>query len=156
MSPQIYYFHIDHNTPCLPPRILHNHCFQLLLGIPVVPREIQDNCYAKKPSNQKRTANTVRNTITTTLCWMRGKIVYRRYCVFVTATFFCGEVPGEGEGGGYYWESFVWVCPRLSKSWPYFRPKNVIYTPLVGAGLENSYPFSDLASKMRTATKTIS
>ena len=27
-----------------PPRqILHNHCFQFLLGITVVPREIQDN-----------------------------------------------------------------------------------------------------------------
>ena len=100
MSPQIYYFHIDHNIPCLPPRILHNHCFQFLLGITVAPREIQDNGHAKKPSNQKRTANRVRNTRTTTLSSMRGKIVYRRYCVFVTATFFCpqdsccGEVPG--------------------------------------------------------------
>ena len=33
---------------------------------------------------------------------MQGKIVYQRYCVFVTATFFCpedscrGEVPGGG------------------------------------------------------------
>ena len=26
-----------------PPQILHNHCFQFLLGITVVPREIQDN-----------------------------------------------------------------------------------------------------------------
>ena len=39
----IHHFHIDHNAPCLPPRILHNHCFQFLLGITVVPREIQDN-----------------------------------------------------------------------------------------------------------------
>ena len=29
------------------PIILHNHCFQLLLGITVVPREIEDNGYAK-------------------------------------------------------------------------------------------------------------
>ena len=43
----IHYFHIDHNAPCLPPKILHNHCFQFLLGITVVPREIQDNGYAK-------------------------------------------------------------------------------------------------------------
>ena len=36
----IHYFHIDHNAPCLFPRILHNRCFQFLLGITVVPREI--------------------------------------------------------------------------------------------------------------------
>ena len=39
----IHYFRIDHNAPCLPPRILHNYCFQFLLDIAVVPREIQDN-----------------------------------------------------------------------------------------------------------------
>ena len=33
----IHYFHIDHNVRCLAPRILHNHCFQFLLGLPVVP-----------------------------------------------------------------------------------------------------------------------
>ena len=29
------------------PQILHKHCFQFLLGITVVPREIKDNTYAK-------------------------------------------------------------------------------------------------------------
>ena len=29
-----------------PPKILHSHCFQFLLGITVVPREIQGNGYA--------------------------------------------------------------------------------------------------------------
>ena len=29
------------------PPVLHNHCFQFLLGITVVPREIVDNGYAK-------------------------------------------------------------------------------------------------------------
>ena len=45
----IYYFHIDRNAPCptSPPQILHNHCFQFLLGVTVVPREIIDNGYAK-------------------------------------------------------------------------------------------------------------
>ena len=38
---------MDHNAACLPPRILHTHSFQFLLGITVVPREIQDNDYAK-------------------------------------------------------------------------------------------------------------
>ena len=42
----IHYFHIGHNAPCLPPKIWHNHCFRFLLGITVVPREIQDNGYA--------------------------------------------------------------------------------------------------------------
>ena len=40
----IHLFHIDHNPSCSPPTILHNHyCFQILLGITVVPREIEDN-----------------------------------------------------------------------------------------------------------------
>ena len=38
---------MDHNAACLPPSILHTHSFQLLLGITVVPREIQDNDYVK-------------------------------------------------------------------------------------------------------------
>ena len=42
-----HHFHIDHNASCLPPKILRNHCFQFLLGIIVVPREIEDNGYAK-------------------------------------------------------------------------------------------------------------
>ena len=42
----IRYFHIDHNAPCLPPKILHNYCFQFLLGNTVVQREIEDNGYA--------------------------------------------------------------------------------------------------------------
>ena len=34
-------------APCLAPKILHNSCFQFLVGITVVPKEIQDNDYAK-------------------------------------------------------------------------------------------------------------
>ena len=30
-----------------PLRILHNQCFQILQGITVVPREIENNAYAK-------------------------------------------------------------------------------------------------------------
>ena len=37
----IRYFHIDHNAPCLLPKMLHNHCLQFFLGITVVPREIK-------------------------------------------------------------------------------------------------------------------
>ena len=40
----IHHFHIDHNVPCVP---LHSRCFQFLLGITVVPREIEDKGYAK-------------------------------------------------------------------------------------------------------------
>ena len=43
----IHHFHIDHNGPCLPPKILRSHCFQFLLGITVIPRETKDNGYAK-------------------------------------------------------------------------------------------------------------
>ena len=33
------HFRIDHNAPCLPPKVLRNRCFQFLPGITVVPRE---------------------------------------------------------------------------------------------------------------------
>ena len=43
----IHHFHIDHNAPCLPRGVLHNHCFQYLLGITVVPGQIEDEGYAE-------------------------------------------------------------------------------------------------------------
>ena len=45
MSLFILYSLLSHR--CLPHKILHNHCFQFLLGITVVLREIQNNGYAK-------------------------------------------------------------------------------------------------------------
>ena len=39
----IHHFHKDHNTSCLPPKIL----FQFLLGSTVVLTDIEDNGYAK-------------------------------------------------------------------------------------------------------------
>ena len=35
------------------PQTLHNHCFQFLLGITVVPREIKDTTYAKFKVHKK-------------------------------------------------------------------------------------------------------
>ena len=43
----IRHLHISHNAPYLPPKILHNLCFSFLLGITTVPREIENNTYAK-------------------------------------------------------------------------------------------------------------
>ena len=43
----IHHLHISHNASYLPPRILHNLCFSYLLGITAVPREIENNAYAK-------------------------------------------------------------------------------------------------------------
>ena len=101
---------------------------------------------------------------------MRGKIVYRRYCVFVTATFFCpedsccGEVPGGGGGAGGTTGNPWWGCaPGSPNPDPTSDPK-----------MSFSHPLSELASKIhirfqtwplrnyvintkiRTATKTIS
>ena len=42
-------FHIGYNSSCLPPKILHNHCFQILLGITVIKREIKDNQRKSSP-----------------------------------------------------------------------------------------------------------
>ena len=36
-----------------PLRILHNQCFQILQGITVVPREIENNGYAKRGVNKE-------------------------------------------------------------------------------------------------------
>ena len=44
---EILYLHKSHNTPLLPPKILHRHCFRLLLGHVHVPGEIANNEYAK-------------------------------------------------------------------------------------------------------------
>ena len=41
------HFHISHNGPYLPPKILHNLCFSLLLGITAFSREIENSAYAK-------------------------------------------------------------------------------------------------------------
>ena len=42
------HFHISYNAFSLPPpQILHNLCFSFLPGITAVPREIENNAYAK-------------------------------------------------------------------------------------------------------------
>ena len=43
----IRHFHVSHNAPYLPPKVLHDVCVSLLLGTTVVPREIENNAYAK-------------------------------------------------------------------------------------------------------------
>ena len=43
----VHHFHIDHNVPCLPPKILYSHCFQFFLDFTVIPRVIKDNGFAK-------------------------------------------------------------------------------------------------------------
>ena len=36
----------SHNTPLLPPKLLHSHCLQFPLGHENVTREVEDNAYA--------------------------------------------------------------------------------------------------------------
>ena len=43
----IRHLHISHNTPCLPPKILHKHCFQFLVGRLKHPGELKNRGYAK-------------------------------------------------------------------------------------------------------------
>ena len=42
----IHHFHIDHNTPCLLRKIMHNRCLLVLLGQLCYPGEIGNNGYA--------------------------------------------------------------------------------------------------------------
>ena len=39
----VHHFHIDHNVPCLPPKILYSHCFQFFPGF-----------YSHSTSNQRQ------------------------------------------------------------------------------------------------------
>ena len=43
----IRHLYTSHNAPYLPPKIWHSLCFSFLLGITAVPREIENNAYAK-------------------------------------------------------------------------------------------------------------
>ena len=43
----IRHLHISHNAPYLRPQILHNLCFSFPQGITAVPREFENNAYAK-------------------------------------------------------------------------------------------------------------
>ena len=53
-SLSIGHFEKYHNTLCFSPQILHNHCFQFLLGLTMVPRENKNNAYAKfEPINKE-------------------------------------------------------------------------------------------------------
>ena len=64
----IRHLNISHNSPYLPPKILHNLGISFLQGITAVPREIKNNAYAK--------------------CWRANKVHYGRWaCGVYTHTF---------------------------------------------------------------------
>ena len=44
---KVAHLHISHNTACLPPKILHKHCLQFLLGPLLYPGETKNKGYAK-------------------------------------------------------------------------------------------------------------
>ena len=50
---------ISHNAPCLPPKILHKHCFQFLLGRLCYPGEVKNKRYAKFGGGGVGVANKV-------------------------------------------------------------------------------------------------
>ena len=56
-----------HNTLCLSPQILHKHCFQFLLGLTMVPRENENNTYAKFGGTNKEYYGIFRNGLLTSL-----------------------------------------------------------------------------------------
>ena len=43
-----------HNTLCLSPQILHEHCLQFLLGVKMAPRETENNACAKIWGDKRR------------------------------------------------------------------------------------------------------
>ena len=63
----IHHFHIAHNTSRLPPKILHlvTIVYNFSWVFPVVPREIEDNVYAKFWGKTRCTMGNVKN-------WLMG------------------------------------------------------------------------------------
>ena len=47
MQSRIGHFQKYHNTLCLSSKIYHKHCLESLLGLTMVPREIENNAYVK-------------------------------------------------------------------------------------------------------------
>ena len=43
----IRHFHNVHNALSLLPKVMRSHCFQFLLGLTIVPREIENNAYVQ-------------------------------------------------------------------------------------------------------------
>ena len=85
----IHHFYIvNHSAPCLPPKILHNHCFQFLLGITVVPRE---NTMVK----QKFQVSKFPINLYLTVYYCYPKIGYGSFKIFmsITTVLDCFQLP---------------------------------------------------------------
>ena len=82
----IHHFHIDHNAPYLPPPpppILHHRCFQFLLGIAVVRREIEDDGYAKFCGEDKEHHGLCESSeFSKLLVIFPGFFCKREFCIF--------------------------------------------------------------------------
>ena len=87
------HLHISHNAPYAPLKILHSLCFSFLLGITAVPREIENNAYAK--------------------VWGTNKVHFQGRCA--SGVLFIGTPGGSlCRGESVYREMQFWCCPRVS------------------------------------------
>ena len=68
----IDHFEKYHNTLCLSPQILHEHCLQFLLGLKMVPRENKNNANAKFEGTNKEYYGIVKNGALKvySICWI--------------------------------------------------------------------------------------
>ena len=63
--------HKSHNTPLLPPKNLHRHCFRLLLGHFHVPGEIANNGYAKVLGGNRGKLRDCASSVNIYFCFSR-------------------------------------------------------------------------------------
>ena len=80
-----------HNTLCLSPQILHEHCFCFLLGPLKVPRETENNAYAKFGGTDKDYYGIFQSGLCGIKCCVTALPHIRDACLFflkITGFFF--------------------------------------------------------------------
>ena len=93
----IRHFHIAHNTLCLPPKILHKHCFQFLLGLYSRPKgNLKHRMLMQNFGRQKECiignvemANTVFSRLNApSIKFKPGRVVDEAFCSLFESGFY--------------------------------------------------------------------
>ena len=102
--------------------------------------------YCKKLSNQKPTANTVRNARRTTLCWMQGKIKAHDVIYQTWDAVFHHQMKHREESwkyvAEYFWRTsrcFIWWWNTVSNVWYFFSNKIIFEGEIKDANTEQFF-----------------
>ena len=87
--------HISHNTPCLPPKTLHNLCFKFLLGITVALREILDKLLMQNYGGETRCTCIMEDMQTVNSCLCENSEHLNFWKILVKFPFYVGRLDGQ-------------------------------------------------------------